>query len=173
VDQRSDIFSAGAMFYELLSGRRPFHAKKLPTILNNVMTAAPTPLTEDEAPAALAAIVMKSLEKDPDNRYARMVDMLVALTAFLQSYQKQTREIALQAYEEYGETDRAIAAWRAKHPSAPAEEVAAAPLLRDLPLFQDRGADVLKVVPLGRARVEEIRRVMHEQRQRLAGGGGA
>jgi serine/threonine-protein kinase len=173
VDQRSDVFSAGAVFYELLSGRRPFHHKKLPNILNNVMTATPAPLTDDEAPAALAAIVMKSLEKDPDNRYARMVDMLVALTAFLQSYQKQTREIALQAYEEYGENDRLLAAWRATHPSAVPEEVAAAPLLRDLPLFQDRGAEVLKVVPLGRSRVEEIRRVLRDQRERLAGGLGA
>ena len=173
VDQRSDVFSAGAVFYELLSGRRPFHAKKLPVILNNVMTAAPTPLTDEEAPAALAALVMKSLEKDPDNRYARMVDMLVALTAFLQSYQKQTREIALKAFEEYGENDRLLAAWRTQHPTAVAEEVAAAPFLRDLPLFQDRGAEVLKVVPLGRSRVEQIRKALRDQRERLAGGAGA
>ena len=38
------------------------------------------------------------------------------------------------------------------------EEVAAAPLLRDLPLFQERGADVLKVVPFRRAQILEILR---------------
>jgi serine/threonine-protein kinase len=170
VDQRSDVFSAGAVFYELLSRRRPFHAKKLPTILNNVMGATPVPLTEEEAPPALAAIVMKSLEKAPEDRYPRMVEMLMALTAFLQSYQRQTREIAQQAFEEYRATEQAIADWRAAHPGAPVEEVAAAALLKDLPLFQDRGAEVLKVVPLARTRVNEIRQALLLQRQRLAGG---
>jgi serine/threonine-protein kinase len=173
VDQRSDIFSAGSMFYELLSGRRPFGAKKLPQILNNVMTSAPEPLAASEAPPALAAIVMKALEKDPVQRYQRMVDMLVALTAFLQAWQRETREIAQKAYDEYRENERLLAARAAADASGPPEEVAAAALLRDLPLFQDRGADVLKVVPLARARVEEIRRALQEQHARLRADNGA
>jgi len=167
VDQRSDVFSAGTVFYELLSRRRPFGAKKLPQILHNVMSVAPVPLTEAEAPAALAAIVMKSLEKDPAQRYQRMVDMLVALTGFLQGWERQTREIAQRACDAYRENERLIALWQSQHEGQPAEEVAAAPLLRDLPLFQDRGADVLKVVPFRRATITEIVRVLQEQRDRL------
>ena len=173
VDQRSDVFSAGTVFYELLSRRRPFGAKKLPQILHNVMSTAPVPLTEAEAPAALAAIVMKSLEKDPAQRYQRMVDMLVALTGFLQGWERQTREIAQQACEAYRENERLIALWQSQHEGQPAEEVAAAPLLRDLPLFQDRGADVLKVVPFRRATITEIVRVLREQRDRLMAETGA
>ena len=170
VDQRSDVFSAGSVFYELLSGRKPFAAKKLPQILNNVMSAAPEPLTDAEAPATLAAIVMKSLEKEPGDRYGRMVDMLVALTGFSQGWERQTREIAQKAFEQYRENERLLAEWQSAHAGATAEPVAAAALLQDLPLFQDRGAEVLKVVPLRRARVNEIRRVLEEQRQRLATG---
>src|SRR5262245_22275647 len=76
VDQRSDVFSAGSVFYQLLSGRKPFTAKNLPMILNKVMSENPQPLTEAEAPVDLSAIVMKALEKDPAKRYQRMVDML-------------------------------------------------------------------------------------------------
>jgi serine/threonine protein kinase len=166
VDQRSDVFSAGSMFYELACGRRPFGAKKLPQILNNVMGAAPAPLGEAEAPAPLATIIMKALEKDPAARYQRMVDMLVALTGFLQGWERDTRALAQQAADAYRENERLLAA-RSAATGQPAEEVAAAPLLRDLPLFQDRGADVLKVVPFRRAKVLEIQRVLAEQRARL------
>ena len=50
---------------------------------------------------------------------------------------------------------------------------AAAALLRDLPLFQDRGADVLKVVPFRRAKITEIVNALQEQRERLTAGAGA
>jgi eukaryotic-like serine/threonine-protein kinase len=161
VDQRSDVFSAGTVFYELLSRRRPFGSKKLPQILNNVMSVAPVELTAEEAPAGLAAIVMKALEKDPAQRYQRMVEVLVALTGFLQTWERHTREIAQQACEAYRENERLIAQRQIQ------EEVAAAPLLRDLPLFQDRGPDVLKVVPFRRARITEIVTALREQRERL------
>jgi serine/threonine-protein kinase len=170
VDPRSDVFSAGAVFYELLSGRKPFGARKLPQILNNVVSTAPAPLDGPDVPAPLAAIVLKALEKDPAARYGRMVDMLVALTGFSQGWERETREIAQRAYEEYVEIERRLAR-RAAERGGTAEDVAAAALLRELPLFQDRGAEVLTVVPLRRARVDEIRRLLDEQRRALDGGG--
>jgi serine/threonine protein kinase len=164
VDQRSDIFSAGVVCYQLLSGRKPFAAKRLPEVLNNVMAVTPTALTEAEAPAELAAIVTKAMEKDPANRFQRMIEMLAALTKFLQAYDRQTREIAAKACDKFNENARLIAE---KHLT---EEVAAVPFLKDLPLFQDRGADVLKVVPFRRAKITEIMRVLDEQHARLAAG---
>jgi serine/threonine protein kinase len=169
VDQRSDVFSAGAVFYQLLSGRKPFGAKSLPLILNKVMSENPPALTEAEGPAELSAIVMKALEKDPANRYQRMVDMLASLTRFLQGWDRQTREIALKACALYQDNERLLAARQARAEGDAAEEVAAAPFLRDLPLFQDRGAEVLKVVPFRRAKITEIMRVLEEQHSRLAG----
>jgi eukaryotic-like serine/threonine-protein kinase len=167
VDQRSDVFSAGAVFYQLLSGRKPFGAKSLPTILNKVMGEQPQALTEAEAPTELTAIVMKALEKDPAKRYQRMVDMLASLTRFLQGWDRQTREIAGKACELYQENARLIAARKEQGLPGGDEEVAAAAFLRDLPLFQDRGAEVLKVVPFRRAKINEIVRVLDEQRSRL------
>jgi serine/threonine protein kinase len=173
VDQRSDVFSAGAVFYQLLTGRKPFTAKRLPDVLNRVRLEQPEAVTEAEAPAGLTAIVMKALEKDPANRYQRIIEMLASLTRFLQAWDRQTREIATQAFERYAENAKLIGA-RGPRPAGAAEpdpdaEVAANPLLRELPLFQDRGADVLKVVPFRRARILEILAALDAQRDRLLG----
>ena len=166
VDQRSDIFSSGTVFYQLLTGRKPFAAKRLPQVLDKVMTETPPAMTEQEAPAELAAIVMKALEKDPAKRYQRMVEMLASLMKFLQAWERQTRDLALKAFELYQENERLLAEKKAKDPSS-VEEVAAAPLLRDLAMFQDRGAEVLKVVPFRRAKITDVLRVLQEQRTRL------
>jgi len=128
------------------------------------MAVTPTALTEAEAPPDLAAIVAKAMEKDPANRYQHMVEMMAALTKFLQAYDRQTREIAAKACEAFNENARLIAERKLT------EEVAAVPFLRDLPLFQDRGAEVLKVVPFRRAKITEIMRVLEEQHARLAAG---
>jgi serine/threonine protein kinase len=173
VDQRSDVFSAGAVFYQLLTGRKPFAAKRLPDVLNRVRLEQPEAVTESDAPAELTAIVMKALEKDPAKRYQRTIEMLASLTRFLQAWDRQTRGIALQAFERYGENAKLIDA-RGPRPAGadgpdPDGEVAANPLLRELPLFQDRGADVLKVVPFRRARIQEILATLEAQRDRLLG----
>src|SRR5262245_33228412 len=108
VDQRSDVFSAGAVFYQLLTARNPFAANRLPDVLNRVRLEAPEPITEAEAPAELTAIVMKALEKDPAQRYQRTVEMLASLTRFLQAWDRQTRDIALHAFERYGENAKLV-----------------------------------------------------------------
>ena len=172
VDQRSDVFSAGAVFYQLLTGRKPFAAKRLPDVLNRVRLEAPEAITDAEAPADLTAIVMKALEKDPAQRYQRTVEMLASLTRFLQAWDRQTREIAMHAFERYGENARLVEAHRTNGAVDSADSdstVAADPILRELPLFQERGAEVLKVVPFRRARIQEILAVLDAQRDRLVG----
>jgi len=167
VDQRSDVFSAGSVFYQLLTGRKPFAAKRLPQILNNVANEQPLPITPDEAPPELAAIVMKALEKDPAKRYQRMVELLMSLTKFLQAWDRETREMASKACVLYHDVERLLAERHAT------DEVAAAPFLRDLPLFAERGGDVLTVVPFRRAKIAEITQALVAQRGRLDAGGGA
>ena len=169
VDERSDVFSAGAVFYQLLTGRKPFSGANLPQILQNVMSVAPVPITDEEAPAELAAIVGKALEKDPVRRYQRMVEMLPALMKFMQAWDRQTRVMAAAACEQYRENERLIAKQVAA--GGAAEEVAAAPLLRDLPMFQDRGAGGLTVVAVRRAKVNEIVKALREQHDRLIAAG--
>jgi serine/threonine-protein kinase len=167
VDQRSDVFSAGAVFYQLLTGKKPFAAKRLPDVLNRVRLEAPEAITEAEAPAELTAIVMKALEKDPTQRYQRIVEMLASLTKFMQSWDRETRQIAAQAFERYAENAALIAGRPPAAAGDPDAEVAADPFLRELPLFQDRGPEVLKVVPFRRARIQEIVAALDAQRDRL------
>lgn len=79
VDERSDIFSLGAVFYQVLSGRKPSAAKTLPEVMRRVLTEEPVPLTQDEAPPSLARIVTRSLQKDPLNRYQKVEELLADL----------------------------------------------------------------------------------------------
>jgi serine/threonine protein kinase len=79
VDARSDIFSAAAVGYLILTGREPFDAKSLPLALHAILHEAPAPFTSTEAPEPLARVLMKALEKSPDARYQTCADVLADL----------------------------------------------------------------------------------------------
>ena len=79
VDERSDIFSLGAVFYQMLSGRKPFAAKALPEVMRKVLSDEPPPLHHTEAPLSLARIITRSLQKDPLNRYQKVGELLADL----------------------------------------------------------------------------------------------
>jgi tetratricopeptide (TPR) repeat protein/predicted Ser/Thr protein kinase len=68
IDQRSDIFSAGAVFYYMLTGRKPFAASGLTAVLAKVQAEDPLPVRDSEAPAPLARVIMKALAKTPADR---------------------------------------------------------------------------------------------------------
>ena len=74
VDGRSDMFSAGVVFYELLAARRPFVGDSLPQLVQAIIASNPTPLG-DLVPGldpALIALINRCLEKQPDQRFADM-----------------------------------------------------------------------------------------------------
>lgn len=75
VDARSDIFSAGAVGYLIITGRLPFRAPDLRQTLHALLNDSPAPITEAEAPPAVAAILAKALAKAPDDRYASCAAM--------------------------------------------------------------------------------------------------
>lgn len=79
VDARSDIFSACAVGYLILTGRAPFTGRDLRKTLNALIDQDPAPMTEEEAPAALSRVLSKGLAKDPANRYQSCREMLVDL----------------------------------------------------------------------------------------------
>jgi serine/threonine protein kinase len=85
VDGRADIFSVGAILYELLASEKPFQGDQLSTIVYKIVNEEPPPLRSyvKDLPAGLDAIVGKALAKDPDKRYQICGDLIGDLTDFL------------------------------------------------------------------------------------------
>jgi len=81
VDHRSDIYSLGVIFYEMLVGQPPFVSEGFGDLVNMHLNIAPTPARSrrPEIPPALDAIVMKMLAKNPDERYQQIADFQAAL----------------------------------------------------------------------------------------------
>jgi serine/threonine protein kinase len=77
-DSRSDIFSLGVVFYEMLSGKRPFEGRSSPETLQKIIHEQPASLS-DSIPSALRDFVEKALEKEPSERYQSVRDMVVDL----------------------------------------------------------------------------------------------
>lgn len=76
LDARSDVYSLGAMFYEMLSGRRPFTSEKVSGIINkHLYEAAPTLPTSLAIPRRISAAIMNALAKDPDDRPRTATDL--------------------------------------------------------------------------------------------------
>ena len=76
-DERSDIFSFGAVFYEILAGKRAFAAPSVASTLGAILHKTPESL---HAPPALNSIVFKCLAKSPDARYQTAIELMTALT---------------------------------------------------------------------------------------------
>src|SRR5579871_4327589 len=81
VDARSDIFSFGAILYELLSGRRAFQASSSVETMAAVLNAEPPDFDGElsKLPPPLATIVRRCLEKRPEQRFQSAADLAFAL----------------------------------------------------------------------------------------------
>ncbi len=77
VDERSDIFSLGVLFYEMAVGERPFKGNTSLSVLSAILKDTPTPLLEvnPSLPRELARVVRRCLAKVPDDRYQSAADL--------------------------------------------------------------------------------------------------
>jgi len=85
LDQRSDIFSVGLIFYELLTGKAPYKAE---TAIASLMKrtreqAIPASDVDNSVPQSLSAIVSRCLEREPADRYHSVVELLQQLSTWV------------------------------------------------------------------------------------------
>lgn len=79
VDHRVDLWSVGVIMYEMLAGRRPFRGEIEQAVIYSILNEEPEPISKFrvDVPKYLEHIILKTLEKDPNERYAN-VDEIVA-----------------------------------------------------------------------------------------------
>jgi len=176
VDQRSDIFSGGSVFYFMLTGRKPFPGDEWARVIRKLESEEPQALGPADAPPELASIVMRCLAKRTADRYNDFPSVAADLTKFQRQYQADTRRLLETVGSRYNAlltslTSVVEVARRVGH-----EMVAASSVLErlhsDFPTLRDRGFDAMKLAPLTRARVvalqdeigRELQRVQQQQR---------
>jgi hypothetical protein len=97
-DARSDVFALGAMFYELLAGRKAFDGDSVHTVLFQVLENEPEPIRNwVDLPSILVEVVEKALQKDPDARFHDASDLLSAVRAVRRALAEGRSESPLES----------------------------------------------------------------------------
>jgi eukaryotic-like serine/threonine-protein kinase len=94
VDQRSDIFSLGAVLYEITTQRLPFAGKSSADVIREIQRAVQPPISalNPQAPSGLCKIIDKALQEQPRLRYQNATEMQLDLEVLLKRLARKTRE---------------------------------------------------------------------------------
>ena len=96
IDGRTDVYGLGATLYQVLTGRPPFQTKDLSALLRMVLTKRPEPVQRvvPSVPADCERIVMKCLEKRPEDRYPSAAALAEDLRRFADGQSVQARPVS-------------------------------------------------------------------------------
>ncbi len=106
LDERTDIFSLGAMLYELLTGRQPFHRESNAETIAALLNSDPP---TDELSPKMRQIVARCLAKDRTQRYSRAVEVVSDLRSLDDTEDLKTSHFHEQLNPHYAETVRGTA----------------------------------------------------------------
>lgn len=110
IDARSDIYSLGVVFYELLTNQCPFKATTVPTLVAAHLFESPLPLSETDpharVPEELGALVMRALAKEQEGRFPSAEAMSKALDPFATRFPFEVESIERAFAMPVGPTDR-------------------------------------------------------------------
>ena len=97
VTAETDLFSVGAVLYELLAGRRPFIGETLQSLMYSILNKAPEPLDKfiPKLPPGLNDVVMRALAKEPSHRYHSALAMANDLSAILNALEPEGKRTSL------------------------------------------------------------------------------
>ncbi len=126
VDGRSDLFSAGVILYQFLTGEKPF-AGQLTTIMHKVLKEDPIAPSElnVQIPSVFDAVIKKALAKRPDDRYQSAKEFSDALRAALSGKAAAQEEATLMAGDDTAVFSESTVAYQPP-PAAPAPRAAPA-----------------------------------------------
>jgi Tol biopolymer transport system component len=99
MDARSDIFSFGAVLYEMVTGRRAFQRGSRALTLAAVLREDPRPASEvaGDLPRDLEKVITRCLRKDPGRRFQHMADVKVALAELKEESESEVQPAAVAA----------------------------------------------------------------------------
>ncbi len=98
ITNRSDLYSLGAVMYELLTGFRPFRGGNLSKLLHQIVYATPQPIhtLRPQIPELLEDTVAKALQKDPAKRYRNGLELAADLTRVHQALREGSSKLDRQ-----------------------------------------------------------------------------